>query len=209
MPSRRAVCAALVALCAGAWQVRTLAQPSPTAGVTVTAAVTLAGANTGFVDRSDVVVWLTPAGDSARPRPAQTRRYKIDQQQKRFQPHVLVVPVGSSVDFPNLDPIFHNVFSLFDGKRFDLGLYEAGTSRSVSFTRTGVCYVFCNIHPGMAAYVMVVDSPYFAVSDRHGGFLMPSVAPGSYTYHAWRAGGETLTGQTTVDSGTPLDVRWP
>jgi len=185
LPSRRAVCAALVALCAGAWQVRTLAQPSPTAGVTVTAAVTLAGANTGFVDRSDVVVWLTPAGDSARPRPAQTRRYKIDQQQKRFQPHVLVVPVGSSVDFPNLDPIFHNVFSLFDGKRFDLGLYEAGTSRSVSFTRTGVCYVFCNIHPDMSAVIVVVDTRYYATSNAAGAVSIPDVPPGRYKLSVW------------------------
>ena len=76
------------------------------------------------------------------------------QREKQFVPPLTIVVRGTTVDFPNEDKIFHNVFSLFDGKRFDLGLYEAGTTRGVNFTRAGVCYVFCNIHPEMSAVVV-------------------------------------------------------
>jgi hypothetical protein len=89
------------------------------------------------------------------------------------------------VDFPNRDPFFHNVFSLFDGKRFDLGLYEAGSSRGVHFDRAGICYIFCNIHPQMSAVVVVVDTPYFAVSDARGEFVIPHVPPGRYQLNFW------------------------
>lgn len=170
------LCAAL-----GAWQLAGTAQ----ATLAVSGTVTVSGQGAGFSDRSDVIVWLSPVGDTPRPRLPQGRRFRIDQQNKRFQPHVLVVPVGSSVDFPNLDPIFHNVFSLFDGKRFDLGLYEAGTTRSVNFTRAGVCYVFCNIHPEMSAVVVAVDSPYYAATGANGSFTMADVPPGRYRLSVW------------------------
>ena len=107
------------------------------------------------------------------------------QKQKTFSPHVLVVPVGSSVDFPNRDPFFHNVFSLFEGKRFDLGLYEAGTTRSVLFNRAGISYIFCNIHPEMSAVVVVLGSPYFAVTDKKGGYSISGVPAGRYMLHVW------------------------
>lgn len=183
LSSRLAAVLALVVLGSGAFIARPLAQQPGTA--TVSASVALTSQGSGFSDRADVVAWLSPIGAEARPRPATGRRYKIDQLQKRFQPHVLVVPVGSSVDFPNLDPVFHNVFSLFDGKRFDLGLYEAGTSRSVSFTRQGVCYVFCNIHPEMSAVVVVVDTPYYAVSNAAGALSIADVPPGRYRLSVW------------------------
>lgn len=182
MSSRR-LAAAAVALCAvlAAWQRAGSAQ-----GVqVVTGTVAVSGQGAGFTDRSDVVVWLSPAADMPRPGMPQGRRFKIVQQNKRFQPHVLVVPVGSAVDFPNLDPIFHNVFSLFDGKRFDLGLYEAGTTRGVNFTRAGVCYVFCNIHPEMSAVVVAVDSPYYATSAANGSFAIADVPPGRYRLSVW------------------------
>jgi plastocyanin len=180
--SSRLAALALAALVAcGVWTLRVSAQQQGT----VTASIVLNGPGTGFIDRGDVVAWLTPLAADARPRPAASRRYKIDQQQKRFQPHVLVVPVGASVDFPNLDPFFHNVFSLFDGKRFDLGLYEAGTSRSVTFPRAGICYVFCNIHPDMSAVVVVVDTPYWAVSNASGALTLTDVPPGRYRLSLW------------------------
>ena len=96
-----------------------------------------------------------------------------------------MVPVGSIVDFPNLDPFFHNVFSLFEGKRFDLGLYEAGTTQRVKFDRPGVCYIFCNIHPEMSAVVVVVKTNYYAISDRKGKVAIPSVPPGRYLLDLW------------------------
>ena len=87
---------------------------------------------------------------------------------KASNPHVLVVPVGSVVAFPNHDPFFHNVFSLFEGKRFDLGLYEAGSTRDVHFDKPGISYIFCNIHPEMSAVVVALDTPYYGISDSRG-----------------------------------------
>src|SRR5690348_6773516 len=129
-------------------------QPGATQGVTLTGRILLVNpaAPRKPADNSNAVVWLTPAAGGAIPahgaesEPAHPK-FRLLQRHKRFQPHVLVVPVGSVVDFPNLDPFFHNVFSLFEGKRFDLGLYEAGTTHSVKLDRPGVCYIFCNIHP--------------------------------------------------------------
>jgi plastocyanin len=139
-------------------------------------------------DEASVVIWLTPlqegSGSSGRGSAAAPRR-QIVQKNKRFETRVLVVEVGSLVDFPNLDPFFHNVFSLFDGKRFDLGLYEAGSTRSVRFDRAGVCYIFCNIHSQMSAAVIVVDTPHFIVLDSPGEFQIPRVPAGRYRLEVW------------------------
>jgi plastocyanin len=135
---------------------------------------------------ADVVVWLTPSqqGDvSALPRAPQS--YTLAQKDKQFIPHILVVRTGSSVDFPNLDPFYHNVFSLFNGKRFDLGLYEAHTHRAVQFDRDGVSYIFCNIHPEMGAVVISLSTPYFGVSTRDGDVVIRGVPPGTYRLNLW------------------------
>ena len=163
--------------------------------LTVTGTVTVVrAARPAKLDSSNAVVWLKPvAGPALRSGEGQSSspaRFKIVQQHKRFDPHVLAVPVGSVVDFPNLDPFFHNVFSMFDGKRFDLGLYEAGASHSVTFDRPGVCYIFCNIHPEMSAIVVVVDSPYYAVSNRAGEFSISGVTPGRYVVTVWHERGK-------------------
>lgn len=110
---------------------------------------------------------------------------QIIQRNKTFEPHVLAVQVGTVVAFPNEDPFFHNIFSLFDGKRFDLGLYEAGTTRSVRFDRPGVSFLFCNIHPQMSAVVVAVETPYFALSNRAGHWAIPGVPDGRYEMHVW------------------------
>ena len=183
MRSRHGAVALLLGVLIVTWRFALLAQPAPVGAVS--GSVTVKTQAPTSADRSDVVVWLLPAGDTPRPRQIPVRRFKIDQLNKTFVPHVLVVPVGSAVDFPNLDPIFHNVFSLFDGRRFDLGLYEAGTSRGVSFTRPGICYVFCNIHPDMSAVVVVVDSPYFAQSNGAGAFSIADVPAGRYRLSVW------------------------
>jgi len=133
---------------------------------------------------ANVVVWLTPV-DSPAPRPVPRTNLRLIQKNKEFSPHLLVVPTGSSVDFPNLDPFFHNVFSLFNGKRFDLGLYEAGTHRSVTFDREGVSYIFCNIHPEMGAVVVALSSPWFAISDANGFIAIRDVPPGRYRVQTW------------------------
>jgi plastocyanin len=142
----------------------------------------------GPADNGEVAIWLKPIagpGQRSGEMPLPRARPKIVQQNKRFEPRFLVVPVGSVVDFPNVDPFFHNVFSLFDGKRFDLGLYEAGTSRSVPFNSAGVCFIFCNIHPEMSAVIVVVDTPYYAVSNSAGEFSVPNVPAGRYALSVW------------------------
>lgn len=158
--------------------------------VTVTADVALvnSGKKSKAHGAGNVVLWLTPVGSaavSALPVPQDSKRLRLVQRNKSFDPHVLVVPVGSAVEFPNRDPFFHNVFSLFEGKRFDLGLYEAGTSRDVVFDKPGVSYIFCNIHSEMSAVVIAVSTPYYGVSDQHGRVAIPRVPPGRYTLRIW------------------------
>jgi plastocyanin len=135
-------------------------------------------------DSSDVVLWLTPADKTLLP-PREQHSYTLEQKNKEFLPHILVVATGSTVDFPNLDPFFHNVFSLFNGKRFDLGLYEAHTHRVVQFDREGVSYIFCNIHPEMGAVVIALSTPYFGMSTHDGVIQIRGVPPGSYRLNLW------------------------
>jgi len=137
---------------------------------------------------ASVVIWLLPHTTRGSLRPAaqdESPHPRLIQKNKVFDPHVLAVQVGTQVDFPNRDPFFHNVFSLFNGKRFDLGLYEAGSTRSVRFDRPGISYIFCNIHPQMSAVVVVVDTPYFAVSDARGDISIPYVPAGRYHLNFW------------------------
>ena len=152
--------------------------------VTVTGKVALeGGANTSSA--ASTVVWLMPTGTAADATPVAPMHAVLTQKNKTFEPHMLVVTRGSTVDFPNHDPWFHNVFSLFNGKRFDLGLYEAGTSRTVHFDREGVSFIFCNIHPEMSAVIVALGSPYFATTNKQGDFTIPDVPPGSYKLHVW------------------------
>jgi plastocyanin len=136
------------------------------------------------VDPSNVVVWLTPL-DASAARRTTAKPPQLIQRNKNFEPHLLVVQTGSTVEFPNRDPFFHNVFSLFNGKRLDLGLYEAGTARTAHFDRPGVSFLFCNIHAEMSAVVVAVDTPYFGLSDREGRVALPEVPDGRYRLHVW------------------------
>ena len=133
----------------------------------------------------NVVVWLTPTQKDLQVPPRKLQEYTLAQKDKQFSPHILVVPTGSSVDFPNLDPFFHNVFSLFNGKRFDLGLYEAHVHRVVQFDREGVSYIFCNIHPEMGAVVVSLSTPYYGISTSDGTITIHNVPAGSYRLNVW------------------------
>jgi plastocyanin len=134
------------------------------------------------------VAWLTPLGATAAAAPPlETGTYQMVQKDKMFDPHLLVVPLGSYVVFPNHDPFFHNVFSLYNGKRFDLGLYEAGSERRVRFDREGVSYIFCNIHPEMGAVILALATPYYAIS-REGAIVISQVPPGKYLLNVWSEG---------------------
>jgi plastocyanin len=153
---------------------------------------------------ADVVVWLDAP---AAPRP-QERRFVMRQRNMEFTPRVLVAPVGSTIELPNNDRVFHNVFSFTNGKPFDLGLYPTGASKHIKVDRAAVNRLYCNIHPHMAAYIVAVDTPYYAASDRTGAFAIRDVPPGRYTYHAWRSGGETLSATVVVGDGQPLEIAW-
>jgi plastocyanin len=166
--------------------------PAQAQTVTVTGVVevTKSGAQKTPPSSADVAVWLTPVADgrSATAVSLPKRKFTLVQKNKTFEPHVLVLPIGSEVDFPNKDPFFHNVFSLYDGKRFDLGLYEAGASRALRFDRPGISFLFCNIHSEMSAVVIALDTPYYGVSNRLGKITIADVPPGKYVLHVWREG---------------------
>jgi plastocyanin len=152
--------------------------------VTLTARVELVGEKSHHTPKAgNVVIWLMPA--TGTPPSFSVDHPRLVQKDKSFEPHVLVVPVGTVVEFPNRDPFFHNVFSLFEGKSFDLGLYEAGTSRDVRFDKPGISYIFCNIHPNMSAVVIALDTPYFGISNAKGEIVIPEVPVGRYTLRVW------------------------
>ena len=137
---------------------------------------------------SQLVVWLTPLGSTpatAPPTQQPSQVPQLVQKDKSFQPSLLVIPAGGKVEFPNHDPFFHNVFSLFDGKRFDLGLYESGTTRFVQFDKPGISFIFCSIHAQMSAVVIALSTPYYGISDEHGDLIIKDVVPGRYQMHVF------------------------
>jgi len=151
---------------------------------------------------ADAVVMIEgPANGSG------TTRATMNQQHEAFAPHVLGVAVGTTVDFPNSDPVLHNVFSTSPAKRFDLGMYGQGETRNVVLDSPGVVLVRCNVHPRMTGYIVVHSNPYVAVTDAHGSYTITSVPPGTYTARIWH---EELAGRPVpvkVFDGrvTPLD----
>ena len=158
---------------------------------------------------SNAVIWLTPLGEATVELPRQTVIPRLEQRDKSFHPALVVVPVGGKVEFPNHDPFFHNVFSLYEGKRFDLGLYESGTTRFVQFDRPGISYIFCNIHAQMSAVVIALSTPYFGVSGANGEITLPNVPPGRYQLQVFHASAQpedlqaynreiTVTGETST-----------
>jgi plastocyanin len=164
----------------------TLAVPRPVhgqRGATVSGKVVLLDkGNKPGKDVGQAVVWL----EAGHPVPAAPVSAQLVTSDKEFRPRVAVVPVGSTVTFPNTDPFDHNVFSLSEEGPFDLGLYSRGTAKSVQFKRPGIIRVYCNVHAQMSAFVVVRDSPYYTQPGSDGTFSIPSVPPGDYTLHAWQ-----------------------
>jgi plastocyanin len=132
---------------------------------------------------SDVVVWLTSTRttETASPGPL----VRLLQKDKRFTPHILAVTRGTAIEFPNQDPFFHDVFSIYHGKPFDLGLYESGAVRKIRFSEPGISYIFCNIHPEMSAVVVTLATPHFTITARDGSFKISQVPPGRYKLEMW------------------------
>ena len=161
------------------------------------------------LDYSGVVISLKPVDGAADPRPA-VPLARMAQKNKTFVPHVLAVQVGASVEFPNLDPIFHSAFSNYNGQLFDLALYPPGSTRTVRFRREGIVRVFCNIHSSMSAVIVVLGTPYFATTRRDGSFAITNVPPGDYrleVFHerATEVTREALERRVTVGAA-PLEL---
>jgi plastocyanin len=160
-------------------------------------------------DVGQAVVWL----ESGAPRAVEPVTAEIGTSDKEFSPHVLVVPAGSTVGFPNHDPFNHNVFSLSEENPFDLGLYGRGETRTARFARPGIVRVYCNVHAQMSAIVVVRDNPYFAQPASDGSFTLPSVPPGRYRLHLWHERAPEVTQELVVsdtgvgDLALELDAR--
>lgn len=151
-------------------------------------------------DVGQAVIWLEGGGGVLGPTEAE-----ITTADKSFTPHVLVVPVGSTVAFPNHDPFNHNVFSLSEELPFDLGLYGRGETRSVKVTRPGIVRVYCNVHAQMSALLVVRDGPYVTQPAGDGSFTLSRVPAGKYILHAWHERATEITSPLTVPA-TGLDT---
>lgn len=153
-------------------------------------------------DLGSAVVYLEGAGPAARP-----GTFEIAISDKAYVPHVMVVPAGSTVNFPNHDPFNHNVFSQSDPNAFDLGLYGRGEAKGHTFTGAGLVRVFCNVHPRMVAFVMVTPNRWFTQAGGDGSFTLDNVTPGRYRLHVWheRAPVEVVK-DVTVAAGAPVEV---
>ena len=136
-----------------------------------------------FSGSGDAVISLTPYDDRIPVQPGPMAR--LIQRNKRFDPHLIAITTGTIIEFPNHDPFFHDVFSIYHGQPFDLGLYESGSARRVAFTKPGVSYIFCNIHPEMSALVVVLKTPFFTQTKSDGAFQISHLPPGRYKMEIW------------------------
>ena len=151
---------------------------------------------------AETLVWVEPvAGRAPRVTPG---TFQITTRNKTLVPHVLAIPVGSTVTFPNDDPISHNLFSLSSNNAFDLGLYRRGAGKSQKFDTPGIVNVYCNVHPNMSAVIHVMATPYFAFADANGNFSVPNLPPGRYRLVAWNEqGGQNEAPVEIAAAGAP------
>jgi plastocyanin len=158
-------------------------------------------------DRTRSVVYLetAPRGAFEQTEPGHA---VLDQRNETFVPHMLAITTGTTVDFPNSDRIYHNVFSLSKTASFDLGRYAVGRSKSVRFDKPGIVRVFCEIHSHMSAFILVFSHPFFATTDSDGRYRIDNVPPGNYTVIAWNEGVSSDPAPTGVPSGgvAELDI---
>jgi plastocyanin len=182
-----------------------LFSPSPGAATgTVSGRVVVLRSGRPAADASDAAVWiegLRRTGEASG-----TVRGEMKSERKRFTPRVVIVPRRDAVEFPNVDPIYHNVFSVSGPNRFDLGLYRSGASKKQRFDETGLVRVYCNIHPTMVGYVRVVDSDYGVVTPPEGTFRLDGVPPGSYEIKAWHEEGGETSAPVRVRAGETATV---
>src|SRR5438132_12350886 len=162
---------------------------------------------------AETLVWLEPVAARV-PKPV-PGKFQMVTRGKMVLPHVLAIPVGSTVEFPNDDPISHNLFSLSSNNSFDLGLYRRGAGKVQKFDNPGLVNVYCNVHPNMSAVIQVMSTPYYGFSDQKGGYALSNVPPGRYRLIAWNEqGGQiespievTTAGAVTGNVALMLDSR--
>jgi plastocyanin len=156
-------------------------------------------------DRRRAVVYLeTAPGGAFEDR--QPDRGRMDQRNETFLPNVLAITAGTVVDFPNNDSTYHNVFSLSKAKRFDLGRYAQGRSKSVRFDRPGIVRVFCDIHSHMSAFILVFSHRYFATTDSEGRYRITNIPSGTYAVVAWHDGADRETRTVTIPDGGSVEL---
>jgi plastocyanin len=156
-------------------------------------------------ERRPAVVYLETAPQPAFEAPPPGRAV-LDQRDETFLPPLVAITVGSTVEFPNSDWVYHNVFSLSKPRRFDLGRYPRGQSRSVTFDRAGVVRVFCEIHSHMSAYILVFAHRFFAVTDARGRYRLDGVPPGGYTLALWHDGAVRARREVRLEPGATLEA---
>jgi plastocyanin len=171
---------------------------------TVAGKVTVKHGSSAKGDRSGVVVYLENVSGAAGSRAGGPPRLK--QRDLKFDPPVIAIVKGTTVEFPNEDKIFHNVFSLSQVAKFDLGLYKSGTTKTVTFDRPGAVEVYCNIHPEMVATIKVLDNGFFAVTDKSGAFHINDVPAGTYPVVGWISRGQEFRGSVTVKDGATATI---
>lgn len=154
----------------------------------------------------NVVIYLKPGEPSELRADGSGRVFSMAQEGETFIPHVLPVMTGDTVEFPNFDPIFHNVFSLSSTRTFDLGRYPQGASKSVTFEEPGIVPVFCHIHSDMSAIILVLDNPWYAVPDADGHFSITGLPAGSHTLVAWHERAEPVETRIEVKEGQTLEI---
>ncbi len=153
-------------------------------------------------ERSHVVIYIDDTASKQDSTPRTTA--EIQQRDRTFVPDLVVVPVGSTVSFPNLDAIFHNIFSLSKASHFDLGNYSKGETKTGTFPVPGIVYVYCHLHPNMSASIVVSPSKWYAKASEDGHFVLPSVPPGKYKVTAWhKAAGFVSQAVTVTENGAP------
>ena len=135
------------------------------------------------------------------------QQFSMAQERETFIPHVLPIQAGSTVEFPNRDPIFHNVFSLSAARTFDLGRYPQGDSKSVTFDQAGLVPVFCHIHSDMSAIILVLDNPYFTVPGTDGRYRIADIPPGAYTLVAWHERSEPVETAVELKDGQTVELN--
>lgn len=131
----------------------------------------------------------------------------VDQRNRTFIPHISVVTAGTVVRFPNNDTIYHNVFADYDAKKFDFGMYPRGATKTQRFDKPGLVVLMCSVHPDMGAYIMVVDTPYYAIADGQGRFAIHNVPGGTYTMKVWHESGQTESKTIFVHGDCEIDAQ--